>query len=133
MSEFFKTLLKGVIYIVLLPVIVAFLAIVFVYCVGVFLYQAIRNLIIFFAGGNPGGDLKEDVEAKRRLAERLYRPAETEPIQSEQSQTELVRPVDIDAQNEVADASSLPVMEEEQPQAEEGGNDDGNIDETYRI
>jgi hypothetical protein len=135
MSEFFKTLLKGVIYIVLLPVIVAFLAIVFVYCVGVFLYQAIRNLIIFFAGGNPGGDLKEDVEAKRRLAERLYRPTETEPIQSEQSQTELVRPVDVDAQNEVvADTSSLPVMEEEQqPQAEEGGNDDGNIDETYRI
>ena len=133
MSEFFKTLLKGVIYIVLLPVIVAFLAIVFVYCVGVFLYQAIRNLIIFFAGGNPGGDLKEDVEAKRRLAERLYRPAETEPIQSEQSQTELVRPVDVDAQNEVADTSSLPVMEEEQPQTEEGGNDDGNIDETYRI
>jgi hypothetical protein len=134
MSEFFKTLLKGVIYIVLLPVIVAFLAIVFVYCVGVFLYQAIRNLIIFFAGGNPGGDLKEDVEAKRRLAERLYRPAETEPIQSEQSQTELVRPVDVDAQNEVAETSSLPVMEEEQqPQTEEGGNDDGNIDETYRI
>lgn len=129
MNEFFKTLLKGIIYIVLLPVIVTFLAIVFVYCVGVFLYQAIRNLIVFFAGGNPGGDLKEDVEAKRRLAERLYRPNDTEPVQSEQP--ELVRPVDVDEQNEVADASSLPVMEEEQ--SEEGGNDDGDPSETYRI
>ena len=129
MNEFFKTLLKGIIYIVLLPVIVAFLAIVFVYCVGVFLYQAIRNLIIFFAGGNPGGDLKEDVEAKRRLAERLYRPHDTEPVQSEQP--ELVRPVDVDEQNEVADTSSLPVMEEEQ--SEEGGNDDGDSSEAYRI
>ena len=129
MNEFFKTLLKGVIYVVLLPVIALFLALFFIYCVGVFIYTAIRNLIIFFAGGNPGGDLKEDVEAKRRLAERLYRPNDTEPVQSEQP--ELVRPVDVDEQNEVADASSLPVMEEEQ--SEEGGNDDGDSSEAYRI
>ena len=129
MSEFFKTLLKGVIYILLLPVIVAFLAIVFAYCVGVFLYTAIRNLIIFFSGGNPGGDLKEDVEAKRRIAERfsvMNQPAESANV----NQTELVTPSTLEAESSEA---SLPALEEEQEQTEEGGNDDGNSDQAYRI
>ncbi len=128
MSEFFKTLLKGVIYVLLLPVIVAFLALVFIYCVGVFLYMAIRNLIIFFAGGNPGGDLKEDVEAKRRLAER-FNPVEKEVEETiPADQPELVRPLDLQAESEEA---TLPVQEEQQ--SEEGGIDDGDSSETYGI
>lgn len=123
MNEFFKTLLKGVIYVVLLPVIALFLALFFVYCICIFLYTAVRNLIIFFAGGNPGGDLKEDVEAKRRLAEKMNvaEPKEVVPA----DQPELVRPSDLQAESEGA---SLTVHEEE---SEEGGIDDGNSSETF--
>lgn len=71
MAEFFKTVLFGLLYIVLSPFIVLLLAIYFVYCLLVFIYMSIRNLIIFFTGGTINGDLSEDVQAKRILQERL--------------------------------------------------------------
>ena len=124
MNEFFKTLLKGVIYVVLLPVIALFLALFFIYCICIFLYTAVRNLIIFFAGGNPGGDLKEDVEAKRRLAERMNVAEPKEVIPADQP--DLVRPSDLQAESEGA---TLPVQEEQE--SEEGGIDNGNSSETF--
>lgn len=75
MAEFFKTLLKGVIYVVLLPFILLALALAFLYCLLLFIYLAIKNVIIFFAGGNPLGDLKEDKEAKKILAARAAAPS----------------------------------------------------------
>jgi len=70
MGHFLKVFLSGIIYVLLSPVIALFLALYAVYCIFVFIYMAIRNLIVFFSGGNPLGDLKEDVEAKRILKER---------------------------------------------------------------
>lgn len=71
MAEFFKTVLFGLLYIVLSPFIVLLLAIYFIYCLLVFIYMSIRNLIIFFTGGTVNGDLSEDIQAKRILQERL--------------------------------------------------------------
>ena len=70
MASFFKTFGLGVIYVITLPFILMFWAIYSIYCLGVFVYMAIRNVIIFFSGGTPNGDMKEDVEAKRILLER---------------------------------------------------------------
>lgn len=81
MGQFLKVFLSGIIYVLLSPIIVLGLALYFVYCVGVFIYMAIRCLIVFFSGGNPLGDLKEDVEAKKILKEReeaLNRPMQTQ-------------------------------------------------------
>ncbi len=39
-----------------------------------FLYELIRSLFVFFSGGTPFGDLKEDVEAKKILLERQNNP-----------------------------------------------------------
>ena len=72
MAVFFKTLGWGLLYTVLFPFMVALLALYAVYCTIVFLIQAIRNLIVFFSGGTVGGDLPEDVEAKRILLERAH-------------------------------------------------------------
>ena len=70
MLGFLKIFLQGVLYVVLLPFILVLLALYAVYCVFVFIYIAIRSIIVFFMGGTPLGDLPEDVEAKRILMER---------------------------------------------------------------
>lgn len=80
MLGFLKVFLQGILYVVLLPLIVAILAIYAVYCAIVFIYIAIRSIIVFFMGGTPLGDLPEDVEAKRILLER----AQVNPADSAQ-------------------------------------------------
>ena len=136
MAEFFKTLLKGVIYVVLLPFILLGWALEGVYCVFVFIYMAIRNLIIFFAGGSPMGDLPEDVKAKKILAERLAQPQPSyvgTPFPTTPSAPTM--PVEEPEQNygssyTYQDNDSVsPLNEEEQPN--EGGDDDGNFTQTY--
>ena len=134
MADFFKTLLKGVIYVVLLPFILLGWVLAAVYCVFVFIYTAIKNMIIFFAGGNPMGDLPEDVKAKKILQERLLQPQPsfipTAPVQGAVSvegtptpSVETIRPTF------VTETSEEVYKQEEQKQ--EGGDDGGNITQTY--
>lgn len=78
MASFFKTFFLGILYVILLPFLLAILAIGFVYCVLIFIYTAIRSVIIFFAGGSPLGDLKEDIEAKRIIENR--KQAQLNPV-----------------------------------------------------
>ena len=70
MLGFLKIFLQGILYVVTLPFTLLILAIYAVYCVVIFIYMAIRSIIVFFMGGSPLGDLPEDVEAKRILMER---------------------------------------------------------------
>jgi len=71
MLGFIKIFLQGLLYVVTLPIILLILAGYAVYCVFVFIYIAIRSVIVFFMGGTPLGDLPEDVEAKRILMQRV--------------------------------------------------------------
>lgn len=126
MAEFFKTLLKGVIYVVLLPFILLALALAFVYNVIMFIYMTIKNLVIFFSGGDPYGDLPEDKQAKKILAQRLMQPT---PSLVPNAGPELVRP------SSVTQPVEQPLSEQEDlanNQSEgEGGDDDGNFTQTY--
>ena len=70
MLGFIKIFLQGLLYVVTLPLILLILALYGVYCVFVFIYIAIRSIVVFFMGGTPLGDLPEDVEAKRVLMQR---------------------------------------------------------------
>ena len=70
MLGFLKIFLQGVLYVVLLPLILLLLALYAIYCIIIFIYMAIRSVIVFFMGGTPLGDLPEDVEAKRILMQR---------------------------------------------------------------
>lgn len=70
MLGFIKIFLQGLLYVVTLPLILLILALYAVYCVFVFVYIAIRSVIVFFMGGTPLGDLPENVEAKRILMQR---------------------------------------------------------------
>ena len=70
MLGFLKIFLQGILYVVLLPFILLDLAFYVAYCLIIFIYMAIRSIIVFFMGGTPLGDLPEEVEAKRILMER---------------------------------------------------------------
>ena len=64
MTGFLKTFGKGVLYVVLLPFIIAFVAIYMVYLLITFFVMLFKNIIMFFMGKSLLGDLKEDKEAK---------------------------------------------------------------------
>ena len=82
MLSFFKIFGQGVLIVILSPFIALLLALYAVYCIIVFIYMAIRNVIIFFSGGTPLGDMKEDVEAKKILMARQEKEAPRENIYS---------------------------------------------------
>ncbi len=82
MASFFKTFFLGMLITILLPFIAALFALFFVYCLIVFIYTAIRSIIVYFSGGRPFGDLPEDVKAKEIIAKRLAdsaTPPQTQP------------------------------------------------------
>ena len=67
MASFFKNFGKGVLYVLVLPALLAGLVIYAVVALFVFIYLAIKGLILFFTGRSLYEDLPEDVEAKRIL------------------------------------------------------------------
>ncbi|MEA5060900.1 hypothetical protein SDC9_100176 [bioreactor metagenome] len=67
MANFFKTFARGVLYVLVLPVLLLGLAIYAVFSLLAFIVIGIKAIILFFKGENMFGELEEDKEAKRRL------------------------------------------------------------------
>ena len=113
MLGFLKIFLQGVLYVVTLPLILLILALYAIYCVFVFIYIAIRSVIVFFMGGTPLGDLPEDVEAKRILMERQITKEEdsTQALANAIAQSQLQI-----AQTLYAQQMGQPIQPVEQPQ-----------------
>lgn len=82
MASFFKILGLGVIYVLLLPVIILFFLLYGVYCLVAFMINGVRTIIIYFRGGQPFGDLKEEVEAKKILQQRFLNQAAASEAQN---------------------------------------------------
>jgi len=82
MGKFFKTILKGLLYILVLPLLLIFLAIYLVISlIGMFVVL-IKGAISFFGGHNIFKELPEDIEAQRRLdiQNGLNKEAEEQPL-----------------------------------------------------
>ena len=75
MASFFKLVGKGILYALGLPFFVVALCLYSIYCLIMFIYEAIRSLFVYFSGGTPFGDLKEDVKAKQILLQRQNQQA----------------------------------------------------------
>ena len=125
MSHFLKVFLSGIIYVLLSPVILLVLAIYAAYCLIVFIYMAIRCLIVFFSGGNPLGDLKEDVDAKKILKERELAPAN--PVQPQINNFYGPMPQAYPPEN--PEYGPNPFLNNDPVQSEESGNEDEIRDE----
>ena len=68
MLNLFKNFGKGVLYVLVLPLLLAVLALYAVGALFVFIFLAIKGLILFFTGRSLYEDLPEDKEAKKRIA-----------------------------------------------------------------
>ena len=80
MASFFKLVLHGFLYALAFPFFVVALLLYSIYCLIMFLFEAIRSIFVFFKGGTPFGDLKEDAEAKKILLERQGAEKEETPV-----------------------------------------------------
>ena len=67
MINFLKSFAKGILYLLVLPAIIVALAIYAVVALVMFIYLAIKGIILFFTGRSLYDDLPEDIEAKKRL------------------------------------------------------------------
>ena len=67
MASFFKSLAKGLLYVLMFPFGLLAIALSAVVGIFVFLFQFVRFLILFFTGRKLSSDLPEDIEAKRIL------------------------------------------------------------------
>ncbi len=79
MAAFFKLILHGFLYALGLPFFLIALAIYSIYCLIMFIYESIRSFFVFFSGGTPFGDLKEDVKAKEILLAKQQAALNPEP------------------------------------------------------
>ena len=70
MISFLKVFLRGIVCTILLPLILLVWVGYGVYCLVAFLVMLVKSIITFFAGDNPTGEMKEDIEAKRILLEK---------------------------------------------------------------
>ncbi len=68
MANFFKSFGKGILYILVLPVLLIALAVYLVISIFVFIFLFIKSIVLFFTGHSLQEDLPEDIEAKKRLA-----------------------------------------------------------------
>lgn len=68
MVNFFKNFGKGVLYVLVTPFLIVGLVVYGVVALFVFIFLAIKGLVLFFTGRSLYEDLPEDKEAKRRLA-----------------------------------------------------------------
>ena len=65
MIAFLKSILKGILYILFLPVGLIGISIYAVFGIFVFIYQFVRFIYLFFTGRNFKNELKEDIEARK--------------------------------------------------------------------
>lgn len=80
MLTFFKNFGKGILYVLVLPFLLVGLAIYGVVAIFIFLFLAVKGLILFFTGRSLYEDLPEDKEAKRRIAIQNGEVFEEKPV-----------------------------------------------------
>ena len=91
MKKFFKIFGKGVLGVVLLPFIIVFFALYLIYCFFLYLYQAVKSIVIFFQGKDYAAKLKEEIEAEEKMTNKVYNPV-TEQFEDKKDEEEKEEP-----------------------------------------
>ncbi|MDY0100366.1 MAG: hypothetical protein WCZ47_04485 [Bacilli bacterium] len=84
MLKFFKFFGQGLLYTLLLPFLLAFLALFAVYSVLIMVFYFFKMIILFFAGRNIFKDFPEDIEAKEIIEQVRSTKAEKEEKATQQ-------------------------------------------------
>ena len=78
MTNLLKSFGKGLLYILVLPVLLVILSVYIVIGVAMFIFVGIKGLILFFTGRN-FGELEEDIKARAILEGKDIEKKEVEP------------------------------------------------------
>ncbi len=109
MINFLKSFAKGLLYLLVLPALVVGVAIYGVVAIFIFLFLAIKGLILFFRGRSLFDDLPEDTEAKRRLNPQANNPAPATATPSGTEQVSFDTPImPMNNEEPVSDPSNDP-------------------------
>ena len=74
MKGFFKTFGKGILGVILSPFVLVFFLLYFVYCFALYLYQAVKWVVIFFSGKDYAAKLPEEIAAEEKMTNKIYDP-----------------------------------------------------------
>ena len=129
MVSFFKNFGKGVLYVLVLPFLLVGMAIYAVVALFVFIFLAIKGLVLFFTGRSLYEDLPEDIEAKKRLA-----PASATNEQTQVTNEDISSALNIGDKEETQPTSSDPFyvpeyLKSETDQVEESVQEETPISE----
>ena len=80
MKDFFKSIGKGILYILVLPVFLVALVLFAVIGIFFFLFMLVKAIILFFQGKKIDEPLPEDKEADRRLHQNVRQQPASEPV-----------------------------------------------------
>lgn len=125
MVSFFKNFGKGVLYVLVLPFLLVGMAIYAVVALFVFIFLAIKGLVLFFTGRSLYEDLPEDIEAKKRLA-----PAGTTNEQTQITNEDISSALNIGEKEETQPTSSDPFYVPEYLKSETGQAEEPVQEET---
>lgn len=67
MSKFFKGIGKGILYVIGFPFLICLIAVAAIAGIGIFLYQLVKLIFLFFTGRTLFSDLDEDIKARSIL------------------------------------------------------------------
>ena len=110
---FFKSFGKGLLYIVLFPLILLVIAIWGVYGLVIFVIQLIKTIILFFSGRTLSSDLEEDLKAKAILS------GDTGKVEEKEEETERISVYPSDSPYYTTDVYNTPVDESKKEEEKE--------------
>ena len=82
MVSFLKHILKGILYVLFLPLGLIAIALYMVFGVGVFIFRLGKLIYLFFTGRNLKNELDEDIEVKRIIDANKPKEESNEPEMS---------------------------------------------------
>ena len=80
MASDFKSIAKGLLYVVFFPLGLVAIALYAIFGIFVFFFQFVKWVFLFFTGRNLYSDLPEDVEAKRLMEASKPKEDEESPL-----------------------------------------------------
>ena len=119
MSNIFKGVGRGILYFFFFPFILAGIAITGVVGLGVFCFQFVKMIVLFFSGRSLSSDIEEDIQAKAILGE----------IKLEEEEKKEDNPLSLYPSNSPVYGSgySSPLFEEKKEEENEEKEDEDNV------